>query len=251
MFDHRHVLVPTGRDIGDARGQLVPIAGLTHADGTAVVKAARKGAGEPLGHVLGHDYRRRSHWKIRQNTRQRLNPARGRADRDHPIAVVFRRSHLGIGRQVVDVLAQLAQARHRRRLHAPPDFDHHIGQSRVRSDHGFGNHIDRAGLKRLNRDLRTAPRHGRDHHGRNCAVRHVGLEKTDPIHSRHFDVQRDHVGPLGLKHPRRHLGRGRRAHNFDPGVFAQTQRQNPSDHGGIIDDQHLDRWVIRHQPSLR
>jgi hypothetical protein len=77
----------------------------------------------------------------------------------------------------------------------------------------LGHEVDGAQLQRAQRDLRAALGKRRHHHHRHGPQAHELLEKLQPVHARHFHVEREHVGVGDLDEVARHQRVGRGAHH--------------------------------------
>jgi hypothetical protein len=62
------------------------------------------------------------------------------------------------------------------------------------TDLGLGDKVDGTELQRAQRGLGAAFGQGGDHHHRHRAQAHQLGQEIQPVHARHLDVERDHVG---------------------------------------------------------
>ena len=76
---------------------------------------------------------------------------------------------------------------------------------------GLGDEVDGAQLQRAQRDFAAALGQGRHHHHRHGPQAHQLFKEVQPVHARHFDVQRQHIRVVALDQFARHqrIGRGR------------------------------------------
>ena len=73
---------------------------------------------------------------------------------------------------------------------------------------------------------------------------HQLLQERQPVHARHLDVQRQHVGLERQNLVARHVRIGRRADHFQVRLSRQGFRQDLADDGRIVDDQNADFSVL-------
>jgi hypothetical protein len=67
---------------------------------------------------------------------------------------------------------------------------------------------------------------------------HELVQKCQPIHAGHLDVQSDHIGHEAAQLLRGHIGIGRRLHPADARIRREDVGQGLSDHRRVIDHQH-------------
>ena len=66
---------------------------------------------------------------------------------------------------------------------------------------------------------------------------HDLLQKSQPVHARHLDVQRDHIGNLFADPVGRHKWIAGRTHDLDFRVGGEYFAQGLADHCGVVDNQ--------------
>jgi len=105
---------------------------------------------------------------------------------------------------------------------------------------GFGDDRDRAGGERCHRGLRAFLRQRRANDDRRGPLMHDLLEKSDPVHARHLDIEHDHVGPLAFHPLHGEKGVGRGADHFDAGIGIEQAGQYLAHHCRVVHHHDFD-----------
>ena len=100
--------------------------------------------------------------------------------------------------------------------------------------------LDGTDLQRFEGERPVGLRERRDDHGRHRVVLHELAQERDPVHARHLDIERDHVG-LELDDLRpRDVRIAGDAHDLDVGVARELALEDLANDGGVVDDQDAD-----------
>ncbi|MPL90517.1 hypothetical protein SDC9_36569 [bioreactor metagenome] len=185
---------------------------------------------ETLGHVLG-DQRRRAVFRIAGKQGLERIDAAGRGADQHEAAVPVktrRRAHL--------------PPRAGRTQPRPGSGDEQIGQvaeGRGKAPaHRLADALDRAKRQRLERRARALLRLARYHHHRQRAQPHQLFEEGEPVHPRHLDIERQHIGLQRLDQVARLVGVGGLAHDLEPRIGPQHRPDQAADRRRVVHDQH-------------
>ena len=209
-----------------------PIRGFHHRWRAFAVQPLSEPLGESWWHVLGDQRWWAIFREMRNDPQQAFHPPGRGADGDHPpIRRVMRNGGGGMRRLVVQL-----HARQRRRLHLVRERGERIHLPAMRLGHA----VERAHFHRADGNIRGLVRQRGDHHHRHRPQPHDFLQKIQPVHMRHFDVERDDIRLQRLDGGARLVGVGGLADHLDLRIGAQCGG-NQAPHGGrIIDDDNPD-----------
>ena len=99
-------------------------------------------------------------------------------------------------------------------------------------------------LERLKSALRALLGEARTDHHRYRVLGHDLLEKRQPIHARHLDIQGDDIRHLFADTLSRHEGVGRGAYDLDFRVGGEDFAQGLSHHCGVVHDKNANFGVL-------
>ena len=155
-------------------------------------------------------------------------------------------------------LAQLSAATHsphigaRRRLDGGHQVIARILEEITDPQARLGNDRDGAGRQRLQRRFRILSGQRRADHYRRRALGHQLSEKSDAVHARHLDIERDHIRPFAAHLFDRKEWVGSRANDPDIGIAIENGAHHLAHNRRVIDDHDLDffshlspfRWLV-------
>ena len=121
-----------------------------------------------------------------------------------------------------------------------PQLAHRVRPARLRQ-HVHGAIFQRPESRRAGWLRQTA-----DHDRRQRMEMHQLLQKRQPVHARHLDIQRQHIRPQRQDLVPRHVGIRRRAHDLDIRLPRQRIRQNAPHDRRIVDNQDAYSAVAGH-----
>ena len=105
---------------------------------------------------------------------------------------------------------------------------------------GLGEDVDGAGLEGIEGHLRAGLGQGADHHHWHRMVLHQDPQEGQPIHPRHLEVERDHVGGEPHDLLAGYVGIAGRSHHLDPGVEIEAIGDRLPHECRIVDDEHAE-----------
>ncbi|SQA02771.1 Uncharacterised protein [Serratia marcescens] len=209
------------RDVGMARQHALAVLRFFHRDLAQLVQPLGERTGETGRHVLGDQQRRTGGRQRLQHLADRFGAAGGSADGDQFFTAQQRRVAEDRRRRAVGTLRQAR----------PGGGADLLGNQLAVSQHAFanaelrfGHEVHRAQLQRAQRDFRAFAGQRRDHHHRHRPQAHQLLEEIQPVHARHLDVQRQHLGIKFFDQIARHQRIRRGRHHLHVGVAVHDFR---------------------------
>lgn len=103
---------------------------------------------------------------------------------------------------------------------------------------GLAHEIHRAQFERVQRHLGPALCERGDHHHRHGPQPHQIAQEGQPVHARHLDIEREHIGIEFLDAFARHIGVLSRTHHLDPRGRPQDLGQQLAHQGRVVDDKN-------------
>ena len=234
----------------------VAVFGFFHGNPAQAVHPVCPSLRKPLRHVLGNENRRAIRRQHFQHLFHGFGSAGGRPDGHDGIS---RLDHRGGG--VLCAANDAGRNLWGCHVRLPPNpsdsgrldlFDEFLREflhPETDVDLRFGHDIHRAQLQRAESRLAALLRQGTDHQHRHGRRRHEFLQKRQPIHVRHYNVQRDDVRTQRFDFL---PGAGRimrDAHDFDILILRQQMRQKLPDQGRVVDNQYAN--FLRHNSPCR
>jgi hypothetical protein len=238
------------RDQDVPRRNEIAIRGFLDRHCAQAVEPPGKGCGKFLGHVLDNNDAGGFGRQLHEDIPQRFGAAGRCSDADDAVRHVRRRA-LGPDRRQDDIGRKLLLHPYRRDPALPgrhagvrggaqhvanphAGFLQELGgvDARLRHD------IDRAGLERLDRGVRTRLGQRRADHDGNGPLRHDLARERQPVHARHFDVQQNHVGNLPPDLLGGDVGVCCGRHDFEIGLGRNDVAERLTYRGGVVDDEN-------------
>ena len=105
---------------------------------------------------------------------------------------------------------------------------------------GLGENVDGAGFEGIKRHLRAGLGQGADHHHRHRMMLHEDPQEGQPVHPRHLEVEREHVGGEPHDLLAGHIGIARRSHHLDPRIEVERVCDRLPHECRIVDDKHAE-----------
>ena len=102
----------------------------------------------------------------------------------------------------------------------------------------LGQHVDRAGLDGVHRQLRPSLRERTDHDHRQRMLRHQNLQEGQPVHPRHLHVEREDVGVEPEDLLAGHIGIAGGPNHLDLRILVERVADRLADQRRIVDDEN-------------
>src|SRR6266403_710228 len=192
----------SGGNVGSARHNLVAVSGLFYFDAANAIQPLGVSCSEALGHMLYCDNSRAILWHLFEYVEQGFRASGGRSDGHNLFSSLraCREGHMGnyhvggvVFRGIATEHAKLVQLGFRGRPHGI--FQQYSGlfEETANTDFRFGNEIHRTNLQRTDGFFGPWAGQTGTHHDGNWILRHELFEKRHAVHSRHFQVQENHI----------------------------------------------------------
>ncbi|MNX97969.1 hypothetical protein D3C86_1303540 [compost metagenome] len=242
----------TRRDVRVAGQHTLAVLGLLDRDAAQAVQPLRERFGEAGRHMLDDHHGRAVRRQRHQEFLDGLGAARGRAHNDQLFRRQQRRAQQRRRRRAF-CRALGAGGPHpgtRRRADLVGDGVRVLHQPVADAQLGLGDEVHRTQFQRAHGDFGPALGQRRHHQHRHGPQAHQTLEEIEPVHARHFHVQRQHVRVQALDEVARHQRIGGGAHHFHVCLAVDDLGHQAADQRGIVHAQHLDLrgghiWSLR------
>ncbi len=251
-----HMLATRGHQ-GQARQHTLAVLSLFHLDLAYPVQALRKGRCKHLRHVLHDDNAGAHPWQGGEQLLQGNRAAGRGANRHNPLGrsshgVARRRttvhlvqSHLGGCRCThLGIALYRPHIRPRSGLHRRDQIVTGVLQKVTHAQLWFGNDGHRPRCQCLQGRLCPGRGERRTNHHRGGPLFHQLGQKGDAIHTRHFHVQRHHIGPVFAHFFNGKNGVWRGAYHLNTGVRFQQTTHHLAHYGRVVHHHYFD--LLRH-----
>src|SRR5260221_6713694 len=192
----------SGSNVGSSGHNFVAVSCFSDFNPANAIKALCKSGREALGHMLDCHNSRAVAWHLFENLKERFGTSGGRTDGDDFVPVPRRqrgdgrRNHnisIVIARTFLAKLAKLCHARRRSRPHGVFEQNSGLFQKSADAYLRFRNDIDCADFQSANGGFGSGSGQTRTNHDWHGILGHEFLEKGQPVHPRHFQIQKDHI----------------------------------------------------------